>query len=58
MNTPESIQLCRTKKELHWSEILGKGQYVPTVDRDEETVRNYIKDQGEEDKRIDQLDLF
>jgi len=25
---------------------------------DEETVRNYIKDQEKEDKRIDQLDLF
>ena len=46
-----------TKKELHWSKILGKGYYVSTVGLDEETVRNYIKDQ-EEDKRIDQLDLF
>jgi len=26
--------------------------------RDEETVRSYIKHQEEEDKRIDQLDLF
>jgi REP element-mobilizing transposase RayT len=30
--------------------------YVSTVGRDEETVINYIKDQEEEDKRIDQLD--
>ena len=32
--------------------------YVSTMGRDEETVRNYIKHQEEEDKRIDQLDLF
>ncbi len=31
---------------------------MSTVGRDEETVRNYIKYQEEEDKRIDQLDLF
>ena len=31
---------------------------VSTVGRDEETIRKYIKDQEEEDKRIDQLDLF
>ena len=36
----------------------ARGYYVSTVGRDEETIRNYIKDQEEEDKRIDQLDLF
>ena len=34
------------------------GYYVSRVGRDEETVRNYIKHQEEEDKRIEQLDLF
>ena len=36
----------------------ARGYYVSTVGRDEETIRKYIKDQEEEDKRIDQLDLF
>ncbi|MDD1625302.1 MAG: IS200/IS605 family transposase, partial [Methylococcaceae bacterium] len=37
----------------------ARGYYVSTVGRDEETVRNYIKHQEEEeDKRIDRLDLF
>jgi putative transposase len=31
---------------------------VSTVGRDEETVRNYIKHQESEDKRIEQLNLF
>ena len=39
-------------------QIWARGYYVSTVGRDEETIRKYIKDQEEEDKRIDQLDLF
>ena len=36
----------------------ARGYYVSTVGRDEATVRNYIKHQEEEYKRIEQLDLF
>jgi putative transposase len=32
--------------------------YVNTVGADEETVRAYIQKQSEEDKRLDQLNLF
>ena len=32
--------------------------YVSTVGKDEEAVREYIKNQEEEDKRIEQLSLF
>jgi len=47
--------------EERTSRVRVSGQeviYVSTVGRDEETVRNYIKHQEEEDKRIEQLDLF
>jgi putative transposase len=36
----------------------ARGYFVPTVGRDEKTIREYIKKQGEEDKRLDQLNLW
>ena len=35
-----------------------RGYHVSTVGRDEELIRNYIKHQEDEDRRIDQLDLY
>ena len=35
-----------------------RGYYVTTVGDDEESVRDYIKKQEKEDKRIDQLNIF
>lgn len=35
----------------------ARGYYVNTVGRDEETVRQYIKNQEAEDQRIDQMHL-
>ena len=46
------------RKNFIGQNFWARGYYVSTVGRDEETVTNYIKDQEEEDKRIDQLDLF
>ena len=46
------------RKNFIGQKFWARGYYVSTVGRDEETIRNYIKDQEEEDKRIDQLDLF
>jgi len=37
---------------------LARGYYVSTVGADGETVRAYIQKQAEEDKRLDQLNLF
>jgi putative transposase len=45
-----------TRKEME--KVGALGYYVSTVGRDEETVRNYIKHQESEDKRIEQLNLF
>jgi putative transposase len=36
----------------------ARGYYVSTVGRDEAIVREYIRKQEVEDKRLDQLDLF
>ena len=36
----------------------ARGYYVSTVGRDEEAVKRYIREQEEEDKRLDQLELF
>jgi putative transposase len=57
-----AISIARTyagrRKNFTGQKFWARGYVVSTVGRDEETVRNYIKDQEEEDKRIDQLDLF
>ncbi|GAG69777.1 unnamed protein product, partial [marine sediment metagenome] len=36
----------------------ARGYHVSTVGRDEEVIRNYIRHQEDEDRRIEQLDLF
>jgi putative transposase len=36
----------------------ARGYYVSTVGRDEQTIRQYIREQEAEDKRLDQLELF
>jgi putative transposase len=36
----------------------ARGYFVSTVGRDEATVREYIKKQEQEDRRIDQLNMF
>jgi putative transposase len=37
---------------------LGKGYFVSTVGKDEQAIREYIKKQEAEDKRLDQLQMF
>jgi len=36
----------------------ARGYFVSTVGRDEAMIREYIKNQEKEDKRIEQLNLF
>jgi REP-associated tyrosine transposase len=36
----------------------ARGYFVCTVGRDEETIREYIRYQEEEDKRLDQMQLW
>jgi len=46
------------RKNFTGQSFWARGYYVSTVGKDEEAVREYIRYQEEEDKRIDQLSLF
>lgn len=46
------------RKNFTGQSFWARGYYVSTVGKDEEAVREYIKNQEEEDKRIEQLNLF
>ena len=38
--------------------IWARGYFVSTVGKDEKTIREYIKKQEAEDRRLDQLHMF
>lgn len=46
------------KKNFTGQHFWARGYYVSTVGKDEEAVREYIKRQEHEDRRIEQLRLF
>lgn len=48
----------RRRKNFTGQSFWARGYYVSTVGKDEESVREYIKHQEEEDGRIEQLNLF
>lgn len=65
------IGFIKGKSAIHLARVYGgrkqnfvgqnfwaRGYFVSTVGRDEATVREYIRKQEEEDKRLDQLDLW
>lgn len=57
-----AIWIARTyagrRKNFTGQNFWARGYYVSTVGKDEATVRNYIKYQEHEDKRIEQMNLF
>ena len=57
-----AIQIARNfvgrKKNFVGQHFWARGYHVSTVGRDEETIRKYIREQEQEDRRIDQLTLF
>ena len=57
-----AISIARTfvgrKKNFTGQHFWARGYHVSTVGRDEAMIREYIKHQEEEDKRVDQLALF
>ena len=57
-----AIHIARTytgrRKNFTGQHFWARGYYVSTVGLDEEMVRNYIKNQEQEDKRLDQLQMF
>jgi putative transposase len=46
------------RKNYTGAHFWARGYHVSTVGRDEQTVRDYIRHQEQEDRRIDQLNLF
>ena len=36
----------------------ARGYFVSTVGRDEQTIRDYIRNQEQEDKRLEQINLW
>ena len=62
MKGKSAISIARTylgrKKNFTGQSFWARGYHVSTVGRDEAMIRNYIKHQEEEDKRLDRLSLF
>ena len=65
------IGFIKGKSAIHLARVYGesrrnfvgqsfwaRGYFVSTVGRDEEVIRNYIRNQEEEDKRLDQMHLW
>jgi putative transposase len=56
-----AIYIARTYSGRHRNftgeHFWARGYYVSTVGKDEDVIRAYIRKQGEEDKRLDQLRL-
>ena len=57
-----AIQIARTymghRKNFTGQHFWARGYFVSTVGTDEETIREYIKRQETDDRRIDQLLIF
>jgi putative transposase len=57
-----AIHIARTfgerKRNFVGQHFWARGYFVSTVGRDEKVIREYIKNQEAEDKRLDQLALF
>ena len=57
-----AIHLARTygerKRNFVGQHFRARGYFVSTVGRDEAAIREYIKNQEQEDKRLDQLNLW
>ena len=48
----------KRKRNFVGQHLWARGYFVSTVGRDEEVIRQYIKNQEAEDKRLDQMRLW
>ncbi len=57
-----AIAIARTylgkRQNFTGQNFWARGYYVSTVGRDEEAIKKYIREQEDNDKRQDQLDMF
>jgi putative transposase len=62
MKGKSAIQIARTfggrKQNFTGQHFWARGYFVSTVGRDETVIRQYIKTQEREDRRLDQLAMF
>ena len=62
MKGKSAIHLARVygerKRNFVGQHFWARGYFVSTVGRDEKVIREYIRHQEEEDKRLDQLNLW
>ena len=62
INGKSAIAIARTyvgrRKNFTGQSFWARGYFVNTVGADEDAVRIYIQKQEEEDKRLDQLNMF
>jgi REP-associated tyrosine transposase len=62
MKGKSAIQIARNfagrKRNFTGQHFWARGYYVSTVGRDETVIREYIKMQEQEDRRLDQLTMF
>ena len=62
MKGKSAIHIARTfmgvRRNYVGQHFWARGYFVSTVGRDEQTIREYIRNQEAEDKRIDQMRLF
>ena len=49
---------CGRRQNFTGQNFWARGYYVSTAGRDEDVVREYIRRQEEEDKRLEQLNMF
>lgn len=65
------VGFIKGKSAIHLARVYGesrrnfvgqsfwaRGYFVSTVGRDEEAIRNYIRNQEDEDKRLEQMNLW
>jgi putative transposase len=53
-----AINYMGRRRNFTGQKFWARGYHVSTVGRDEEVIRNYIRDQEAEDCRIDQIELY
>lgn len=49
---------CKRSRNFTGESFWARGHFVSIVGRDEEVIRNYIRNQESEDRRVDQLTLL
>ena len=62
INGKSAIHIARNfvgrKKNFVGQNFWARGYYVSTTGKDEKVIREYIRKQEEEDRRLDQLRMF